>query len=75
MTQSEYDALPASKTSDGNLYIVVDSHIAFVPFSQLLDMTVEEALAVLNEHPLEYAEYYYQNSDGDVRYEDWEMPE
>lgn len=58
VTQSEYDALPASKTSDGNLYIVVDSHIAFVPFSQLLDMTVEEALAVLNEHPLEYAQHY-----------------
>lgn len=26
-TQDEYDALPASKTTDGNLYIIVDTHI------------------------------------------------
>jgi len=27
-TQSEYDALPQSKESDNNLYIIVDSHVA-----------------------------------------------
>ena len=68
-TQDEYDALPASKNTDGNLYIIVDTHlnIQFMPFAELIQLTPapDAILAELNKAPKDYAEYYYEN--GDIR--------
>ena len=71
-TQDEYDALPASKESDGNLYIIVDTHINFMPFTELTQLTPspDAILAELNKAPKDYAEYYYENGDIQMR----EMP-
>jgi hypothetical protein len=67
-TQAEYDALPARKNTDGNLYIIVDTHIHFMPFEELIELTPtpNAILAELNTHPEEYAEYYYENGDIDM---------
>lgn len=64
-TQDEYDALPASKNTDGNLYIIVDSHFNPMPFAELIQLTpVPSAiLAELNTYPKDYAEYYYDSGD------------
>jgi hypothetical protein len=64
-TQDEYDALPASKTTDGNLYIIVDTHINFMPFAELIQLTPapDAILTELNKYPKDYAEYYYGNGD------------
>ena len=64
-TQAEYDALPSSKESDGNLYIIVDNHFNPMPFEELIQLTpVPDAiLAELNTYPKDYAEYYYENGD------------
>ncbi len=64
-TQDEYNALPASKESDGNLYIIVDTHINFMPFTELTQLTPapDAILAELNKAPKDYAEYYYENGD------------
>lgn len=58
VTQAEYDALPSSKNSDNKLYIMVDYHIVFVPFEEVLNMSLQDALDTLNTHPLDYAQYY-----------------
>lgn len=42
-TQEEYNALPASKTTDGNLYIIVDTHIN----PQWLCFKAEEAYSTI----------------------------
>jgi hypothetical protein len=34
-TQAEYDALPARKNTDGNLYIIVDTHLTPVTWQEL----------------------------------------
>lgn len=60
-TQAEYDALPDTKNSDWNLYIIVDSHVSWLPRSDVLDMS--DALAYLNQKPLEAAEYYASTWD------------
>lgn len=67
-TQAEYDALPASKNTDGNLYIIVDTHTNIIPRSELAQMPYQDALEYLNEHPQEYMEYYY--STWEVRRDD-----
>ena len=62
-TQAEYDALPASKESDGNLYIIVDSHLNLMPYAELIELTPapDAILTELNTYPKEYAEYYSEN--------------
>lgn len=64
-TQDEYDALPASKTTDGNLYIIVDTHLNLMPFEELIELTPapDAILDELNTYPKDYAEYYYENGD------------
>lgn len=64
-TQAEYNALPARKNTDGNLYIIVDTHLNLMPFEELIELTPtpNAILAELNTHPEEYAEYYYENGD------------
>ena len=64
-TQAEYDALPASKESDGNLYIIVDNHFNPMPFAELIQLTPapDAILTELNKYPKDYAEYYYENGD------------
>lgn len=57
-TKAEYDVLPSSKLTDNKLYIIVDSHIAFVPFEEVLAMPLQDALDTLNTYPLEYAQHY-----------------
>jgi len=58
-TQAEYDALPASKESDGNLYIIVDNHYEnLLSITQLLKLSTSEWLQTLNSSPQGYAEYY-----------------
>lgn len=64
-TQAEYDALPSSKNTDGNLYIIVDTHPGLISFAELIQLTPQPTaiLNKLNTHPKEYAEYYYANED------------
>lgn len=64
-TQAEYNALPSSKNSDGNLYIIVDAHPGLMPFAELIQLTPapDAILTELNTHPEDYAEYYYENGD------------
>ena len=63
-TQPEYDALPQSKESDNNLYIIVDTHLTPVTWQELEAMGNMDARVYLNQHPLDYAKYY--ESTGDV---------
>jgi hypothetical protein len=64
-TQDEYDALPTRKNTDGNLYIIVDSHLNLMPFAELIQLTPapDAILDELNKYPKDYAEYYYENGD------------
>lgn len=62
-TQAEYDALPAWKTSDWNLYIIVDNHINWMPWSDVMAMQIQDALAYLNQDPQSAADYYYWEWD------------
>jgi len=59
-TQAEYDALPQSKESDNNLYIIVDSHYNFriVPWSELITWDEQDAEDYLNAYPQFLADYY-----------------
>lgn len=70
-TQAEYDALPARKNTDGNLYIIVDSHLNLMPFEELIQLTPapDAILTELNKYPKDYAEYYYEN--GDIRMQEF----
>jgi len=63
-TQAEYDALPQSKESDNNLYIIVDTHLNPVTWEELEAMGAMDAKVYLNQHPVDYAKYY--ESTGDV---------
>lgn len=67
-TQDEYDALPASKENDWNLYIIVDTHIYFIPFEGLIELEPkpDAILDELNQDGKGYAEYYYGNDDIDM---------
>lgn len=57
-TQAEYNALPASKTSDNNLYIIVDYH-RLMEYEELTELaTEEEILAELNSRPSDYYNKY-----------------
>lgn len=71
-TQEEYDALPSSKDSDWNLYIIVDNHFNPMSFEELIQLTPapDAILTELNTYPKDYAEYYYEN--GDIQFH--EMP-
>lgn len=72
VTQEEYDALPASKTTDGKEYIIVDSHwFVFYPFEELelLANAHINILSVLNWNAQWYATYY--ESTWDVTSEDF----
>ena len=72
VTQEEYDALPASKTTDGKEYIIVDSHwFVFYPFEELklLANARINILSVLNWNAQWYATYY--ESTWDVTSEDF----
>lgn len=62
-TQAEYDALPSRKNSDWNLYIIVDNHLNLMPYSELVQLSIQDALTEVNTHPQEYAEYYYGEWD------------
>ena len=57
-TQAEYDALPASKTSDWNLYIIVDTHLRLLEYSELILLTPDEIVAELNSASQEYINKY-----------------
>lgn len=54
-TQAEYDLLPASKTSDWNLYIIVDNHIVLKSYAEIVAMNIDDAVTELN---LAASEYY-----------------
>lgn len=66
-TQNEYDALPQSKESDNNLYIIVDSHIDLLTPPELYALWVaagnsdDAIIAELNTHPAEYLEFAISN--------------
>ena len=45
VTQEEYDALPASKTTDGKEYIIVDTHCQLKSYQQLYQIANATALA------------------------------
>lgn len=69
-TQNEYDALPQSKESDNNLYIIVDSHIDLLTPPELYALGVaagnsdDAIIAELNTHPAEYMEFAISNGWG-----------
>lgn len=56
-TQAEYDALPSSKESDNNLYIIVDKH-RLMEYSELILLTPDEIVAELNSASQEYINKY-----------------
>lgn len=58
-TQAEYDALPQSKESDNNLYIIVNAHIRLLEYEELIALTLDEALEELNKAPVAYYNKYY----------------
>ncbi len=58
-TQDEYDALPASKESDWNLYIIVDTH-KILEYSELILLTPDEIVAELNSASQKYINKYAQ---------------
>lgn len=45
VTQEEYDALPASKTTDGKEYIIVDTHCELKSYQELYQIADAAALA------------------------------
>ena len=57
-TQAEYDALPQSKESDNNLYIIVDTHKKLLEYSELILLTPDEIAAELNSASQEYINKY-----------------
>lgn len=57
-TQAEYDALPQSKESDNNLYIIVDTHKKLLEYSELILLTPDEIVAELNSASQEYINKY-----------------
>ena len=61
-TQAEYDALPASKATDNNLYIIVDSHLnkRLLEYSELILLTADEIVTELNSASQEYIDKYTQ---------------
>ena len=59
-TQAEYDALPASKATDNNLYIIVDTHKKLLEYSELILLTPDEIVAELNSASQEYIDKYTQ---------------
>lgn len=61
VTEAEYNALPASKLTDGNCYIEVDTHADdLMTYPELLELhNVYDALDELNRYPVDYAIYYY----------------
>lgn len=57
-TESEYADLPASKTTDHNLYIIVDYH-RLLEYEELVALeTTSAILGELNAHPEEYLNKY-----------------
>lgn len=57
-TQAEYEALPASKTSDNNLYIIVDYH-RLLEYDELIALQTKDAILwELNAHPEDYLNKY-----------------
>lgn len=56
-TQAEYNALPQSKESDNNLYIIVDKH-RLMEYSELILLTPDEIVAELNSASQEYINKY-----------------
>lgn len=57
-TQDEYDALPQSKETDNNLYIIVDTHIKLLEYAELILLTPDEIVAELNSASQEYINKY-----------------
>ena len=57
-TQAEYNALPASKESDNNLYIIVDTHKKLLEYSELILLTPDEIVEELNSASQEYINKY-----------------
>lgn len=47
-TQAEYNALPASKTSDDNLYIIVDTHVQLMSYAEICALSCSNAVLELN---------------------------
>ena len=66
-TQTEYDALPSSKNSDGNLYIIVDNHVQTYTWEELESMWASAASDILNSDPQWYADYYLDSWDVQTR--------
>lgn len=58
-TQEEYDALPASKTSDNNLYIIVDNHIVLKSYAEICALSCADAVLELNTAPEPYWRKFY----------------
>ena len=57
-TQAEYNALPQSKESDNNLYIIVDTHKKLLEYAELILLTPDEIVAELNSASQEYINKY-----------------
>lgn len=57
-TQAEYEALPQSKESDNNLYIIVDTHKKLLEYSELILLTPDEIVEELNSASQQYINKY-----------------
>lgn len=56
-TQDEYDALPESKESDWNLYIIVDRH-SLMEYEELVQLNSSAIVDELNSTPIGYCEKF-----------------
>lgn len=58
-TQAEYNALPQSKESDNNLYIIVDTHIQLMSYAEICALSCANAVLELNKAPEAYWRKFY----------------
>ena len=74
-TQDEYDALPASKTTDNNLYIIVDTHIKLLEYAELILLTPDEIVEELNSASQEYINKYSNENHMSYNYDRYTLME
>jgi hypothetical protein len=67
-TEEEYEALPSSKATDDNLYIIVDTHLHPLPRPEVWEKWSAWGLNYLNQHPLDYAAWYEWTGDVTKRF-------
>lgn len=74
-TQAEYNALPQSKESDNNLYIIVDTHKKLLEYAELILLTPDEIVEELNSASQEYINKYSNENHMSYSYDRYTLME